>query len=200
MNSQLKTIIKKVAGKQAKEKEKEKELVKLIVFELDNEEYAINITDIREIINIPMITHVPNAPKFIKGIINLRGQIVVVIDLEKRFNLVRENESTPKHILITEIEDNAFGVMVDQVKEVLSLPQDSIQPSPSLVSSKIHADYISGVVVLKSKRKGKIEKEAAPKKDKTDSRLLILIDLPKILQEKELLLFGEEVDKHTKTI
>lgn len=200
------------------------ELEQLVVFTLDDEEYAVPITDLQEIIKVPEITPIPNAPIFIKGILNLRGKIVVVIDLEKRFQLVRDGERDLKHIIITEVNDTSFGVVVDEVIEVLTVQKSVIQPTPALVSSKIHTDYLKGVVVLKSDMKNLDEKDCDPDTEdgatdfststegasnsnkvtarskngqhNTDgSRLLILIDLSKILHEKELLEVSETAEE-----
>lgn len=173
------------------------ELVQLVVFTLDTEEYAVPITDLQEIIKVPEITPIPNSPRFIKGILNLRGKIVVVIDLEKRFQLAREVEKELKHIIITEINGASFGVVVDEVIEVLTVSKEVIQPTPSLVSSKIHSDYLNGVVVLqKDCSKNDPEKKNADgggEGSTEESRLLILINLSKILQEKDLAEAGEIV-------
>lgn len=219
------------------------DIIQLVVFTLDEEEYAVPIADIQEIIKVPEVTPIPNAPQFIKGILNLRGKIVVVIDLEKRFGLVREKIEELKHIIITEVGETNFGVMVNEVVEVLSVPSSVVQPTPKLVSSKIHADYLKGVVVLKEtehekevkeveetrkevvaekveeKKEEKTEEEEAsvegevhavpePQKDtgteepqtkqtefeSNGSRLLILIDLSKILREKDLVEATESVE------
>jgi len=167
---------------------------KLVVFELDKEEYAVEITELQEIINIPEITPVPNAPKFIKGILNLRGKISVVVDLEKRFDLVREFENKEEgNVIITEVEGNNFGVIVDKVSEIITVQATNIQPTPALISTKIHADYLKGVVV--------IDDEEVKTKEKTEndnSRLLILLDLKRMLKEEELLKFGKAVKEVVK--
>lgn len=171
------------------------DLVQLVVFTLDDEEYAVPITDLQEIIKVPEVTPVPNAPSFVKGILNLRGKIVVVIDLENRFQLTREGSEPSKHIIITEIENASFGVVVDEVIEVLTIPKSSIQPTPTLMSSKIHIEYLSGVVVLssatqkdveKAKRKTESTNADAAAQESNNSRLLILINLAKILAHEEL--------------
>ena len=190
--------------------------VQLVVFTLDHEEYAVPIIDLQEIIKVPEITPIPNAPVFIKGILNLRGKIIVVIDLERKFNLLREGETILKHIIITEINGVGFGVLVDEVIEVLNIEKNLIQPAPSLVSSKIHADYLKGVVVLTREHKimstitassdqraneANLPDTSSPSlKDQStgsnasdDSRLLIVIDLSRILQESELLGVNETV-------
>jgi len=168
------------------------ESMQLVVFELDKEEYAVKIAELQEIITIPEVTPIPNAPAFISGILNLRGRIVVVVDLEKRFNLVREHgEVVDGNIIITEVEENNFGVIVDKVNEIITVPLSSIQAAPSLVSTKINAEYLNGVVVLKDKKT-----VAGKEGDQKDgSRLVILLDLHKMLQEKELLALSKIVQK-----
>jgi len=162
---------------------------KLVVFELDKEEYAVEITELQEIINIPEITPVPNAPKFIKGILNLRGKISVVVDLEKRFDLVREFENKEEgNVIITEVEGNNFGVIVDKVSEIITVQTANIQPTPALISTKIHVDYLKGVVVIDDKEAKNKEKTEAD-----NSRLLILLDLKRMLKEEELLKFGKVI-------
>jgi len=188
----LKKIIYQVAGKDKEEKKKAEEYIQMMVFELDGEEYAVPLTELQSVILIPEITPIPNAPEFITGVLNLRGKVVVVIDLEKRFDLVRENKIQPKHIIVVEIQDNLYGVLVDEVREVLQIPKSSIRPTPDLVSTKIKADYLEGVIVLDD------EKEQAKDKDGEEhSRLLIYLDLGKLLQEKELLQLGKEIKKTT---
>lgn len=171
MSTDFNNVISQAASERGKG-QKAETLVQLVIFELDKEEYAVPIEDLREIIRIPEIAPVPNSPEFIRGILNLRGTIVVVVDLEKRFHLVRESKAPPQHIVITEANGSTFGIVVDHVSEVLRVPVSKIQPTPALVSSKIHAEYLKGVVVMEEGAK---------------SRLIILLDLPKMLQEGELL-------------
>lgn len=204
----IKKIVAEVARQSESTEEKPEEFIQLVVFELDKEEYAVNITDLREIIKIPEITPIPNAPEFIRGILNLRGKIVVVVDLEKRFNLVRENKVEPKHIIIAEVDENIFGVIVDKVTEILRVPISAIHPTPALVSAKIHQDYLKGVVVLYEKEgPKKLTKEEceaflaelkSEKGRKSRARLLILLDLPKLLSEKELLKVGDQIKEAVK--
>ena len=196
-NDELKSIISKVAEGEAEKRKKAEEYIQMMVFELDQEEYAVPLTELQSVILIPEITPIPSAPKFIKGILNLRGKIVVVVDLEKRFDLVREKESEQKHIIVVEVNDNSYGVIVDEVKEVLQIPKSSIQPTPDLVSTKIHADYLEGVIVLGGNKE--IGEGESDSQKKTESRLLILLDLPRLLQEKELLQLGEAIKKTAKT-
>lgn len=188
-------IIKKVAQQQRSSDEQQaEENVQLVVFELDKEEYAVQITELQEILRIPDITPIPNAPEFISGIFNLRGKIIVVVDLEKRFNLVRDHEKTAEgNIIFTEVNENSFGIIVDRVTEIINVAQSKIQPTPALVSSKIYSDYLKGVVVLEETGSKKAAKKDMNNEDGGGSRLIILLDLSKMLQEKELLSFGKRV-------
>lgn len=197
-NDSFRETVSRVAGGMNRTEQKADELVQLVVFELDNEEYAVNITDIKEIIKTPDITPIPNAPYYISGIVNLRGKIAVVIDLEKRFALNREVKNEAEHIIVTDVGESTFGVIVDKVSEVINVPVSSIKPSPSLVSTKIKTDYIKGVVVLQKDKNEdssmRAENDDAELKD-ADSRLLILLDLPKMLAEEELMSLGSQVQE-----
>lgn len=156
--------------------------VQLLVFSLDKEEYATIITDVREITEITQITTIPNAPTFISGIINLRGKVVVVVNLEERFRLDREHKDIEaKHIIIFEIGEATFGVIVDEVTEVLRIPEGNIKPAPDIISTKIKADYLSGVGLI-------------------EERLLLLLDFKKVLSEQELAELSQLAEFHQKTV
>ena len=142
----------------------------MIVFELDKEEFAVPIKEVREVIKVIEIAAVPQSPPFILGIINLRGKIVPVLDLEKKFNLVREVNTTAQHIMIAEgVNNTMLGILVDRVSEVLKVSPDSIKPTPQVINSKISPDFVKGVIVLEQ-----------------PERLLVLLDLQKILTEQEV--------------
>lgn len=151
----------------------------IVVFELENEEYGVNITDLKEIIKILEIVPIPNAPDYIKGIINLRGSIVVVIDLEKRLHLTLRTEAKEKkHVLITEQDKNIFGIEIDRVIEILRVPVGKIQKSPANLASKIQEAYVKGVVVLENEK---------------NSRIIIILDLPSLLSEADTSLLKKSI-------
>jgi len=151
----------------------------VVVFELGREEYAAPIEQVREVVKVPKITLVPNGQAFVVGVMNLRGQIVPVIDLEKLFDLPAASQTAAQHIVVSEDAGHIpFGVQVDQVLEVLRVSADTIKPTPKMVTARISSDYLDGVVIL----------EQDDKADKTDNagRMILLLNLQKIMSDKAL--------------
>lgn len=151
-------------------------LEQLIIFNLGDEEYSVRIDDIREIISMTHITHIPDSPEFIKGVTNVRGDIVAIIDLRARFFLESEKEYLSKHIIITRQENNLYGLMVDEVTEVMRLPASDIKEAPDIISH-IHEKYVSGVVTL-------------------GERLIILLNLAMVLSEEEIIELSHTAKKY----
>ncbi len=149
--------------------------VQLFVFELSNEDYAIEIEYVKEITKSEekKITPLPNVPSFIKGITNVRGQVVPVIDLEEKFNLTKKDA---KFIVILEMYDTTVGMLVDDVEEVMRVKENRIKDSPKILEEKIHTNYMKGVAVL-------------------DERLIIILDLNKGFGEEEAVEMKEITDK-----
>ncbi|MBP1909890.1 chemotaxis protein CheW [Methanolobus bombayensis] len=143
------------------------ELLQMVVFQLGGEEFGVEIMKVQEIIRMPEITQIPQSPDFVEGVINLRGRIIVVINLDKRFNLASKEADAHSRIIVVEIGDNVVGMIVDSVNEVLRIPESSVDPAPDLVMSNISKEYITGV-------------------GKLDERLLIFLDLAKIMDKKEV--------------
>lgn len=141
-------------------------ILQLIIFRSGNEEFGVDINAVREIIKVGLVTPIPNSPKYIKGIINVRGEIVTIIDIKSRFNLDGE-ESAPKHIVVTKQEEGLFGLMVDEVSEVLRIQNNEIKAPPSIMTN-IHKKYVTGVLTHQN-------------------RLIILLDLNKVLSQNDLL-------------
>ncbi|MCO5381876.1 MAG: chemotaxis protein CheW [Methanosarcina barkeri] len=139
----------------------------LVAFELSGEEFGVDIMQVSEVIPVPRITRIPQAPECIKGLINLRGKILVVIDLNKRLGFSSKETDNLSRIIIVEIRDIVIGMLVNSVKEVIRLPLSSIEPTPEMIKSKINAEYLNGV-------------------GKTGNRLLILLNLARVLGEEEI--------------
>lgn len=147
------------------EKETVKTYLKLVGFRLGDEEYAVDILKIKEIKLLMDITRVPKAPGFVEGVINLRGDIVPIIDLRKKLGLEVKPMGEDSRIIIVEIDHKMCGVIVDGVSEVIEIEESKIFPAPPMVKG-IDADYLKGV-------------------GKQDDRILILLDLDKILTTRE---------------
>lgn len=139
------------------------EMLQLVTFKLGQEEFALDILLVQEINRMVEVTKVPKAPHFVEGVINLRGKIVPVLDLRKRFGLPVSDFTGQARIIVVNVGHRVLGLMVDSVSEVLRIPGRTVVPPPPLVAG-IGAEYIKGI--------GKIE-----------DRLLIVLDLRKVLSE-----------------
>ncbi len=138
--------------------------IRVVVFGIENEEYGIQIANVREISEMVRIVRMPKAPHFVEGVINLRNLIIPIIDLHKRFNLPpRVDTSFTSIIIIEESEGNRVGFIVDEVKEVVGLAFDQIDEKPTLLNENIGSDFMAGV--------GRI-----------GERLIILLDIDNILK------------------
>ncbi|MHB1190506.1 MAG: chemotaxis protein CheW [Armatimonadota bacterium] len=137
----------------------------LVVFELASESYGVDIGAVNTIIRMQEITEIPRSPEFVEGVINLRGSIIPVIDLRRRFGLSAGEETKASRIVVVEAGGQMIGMVVDAVTETLRLSQDAIEP-PSPVVTTTDSEYVRGV--------GKLE-----------NRLVILLDLNKVLSDKE---------------
>ncbi|MCK4809325.1 MAG: purine-binding chemotaxis protein CheW [Candidatus Omnitrophica bacterium] len=146
---------------------KQAEIIQLVVFRLGDEEFGVQINKVKEIVRLIPITPIPKAPKFIEGIVNLRGEILAVIDLSKRLDIPSKPRSERTRIVVIEINENIVGMIVDEVSEVLNIPLSNIEKTPQVIESDIKQKYITSVGKLKD-------------------RLLILIDLAAILSLKEV--------------
>ena len=127
-------------------------LMQLVGFEVGKEIFGVDILMVREIIRSAPITPVPNSPEFVEGVINLRGDIIPVIDLRKRLNLFTEEMQKKNWILILDIEGSVTGFVVDMVDEVLKIDESTIEPAPEIVLAGLESQYIRGVVEVAGKR------------------------------------------------
>ncbi|HXL02798.1 MAG TPA: chemotaxis protein CheW [Candidatus Atribacteria bacterium] len=137
----------------------------LVAFQLGEETYGVDISQVEEIIRMQPITRVPGAPDFVEGVINLRGRVIPVIDLRKRFRLPPREETKNTRIVVVEVSPNTVGMIVDAVDEVLRISEEKVE-APSTLISSIDTEYIKGV-------------------GKLDNKLLILLDLSKVLTKEE---------------
>jgi len=139
-----------------------------VTFSLGTEVYGIPITKLNEIIAYQELTALPNVPSFIKGILNLRGTAVPVIDMRERFNLERKDYDQFTVIMILDVSGRTMGLVVDSVSDVLNIDHDNIKPSPQF-SSSINTKYIEGMVGYDNGRK-----------------FIMLLDVDRIFTDEEL--------------
>lgn len=121
------------------------ELIQLVSFTLSSEEYGVEVLNVREIIRMPAITKMPNTPYFVEGIINLRGKVIPVINLRKRFGLQECDNDARTRIMVMDSSGGLAGLVVDAVSEVIRIHSEEIQPPPPLVAGNVSQEFISGV-------------------------------------------------------
>lgn len=144
------------------------QLLQLVSFILGNEEFGVDILHVQEINRMMLITKVPNAPGYVEGVINLRGRVIPVIDLRLKLGMEKKEPDKNTRIVVVEVREKIVGFIVDAVKEVIRIPEEITEEPPDIVTG-LNSEYIKAV--------GKLE-----------DRLLILIDLKKIL-------FTEDIEK-----
>jgi len=140
--------------------------LQIVTFFLSNEEFGVDILLVQEIIRPTTITEVPNTPAFLEGVINLRGRVVPVVDLRRRLDLDVTPIDKSSRIMIIEMEDRVTGFIVDSVSKVTSVPAESVQGAPEMVTAGVESEYIYGVSRL-------------------EDRLIILLDFSKIFTDRE---------------
>ncbi len=125
-------------------------IYQLVSFKLGNEEYAVDILKVQEINRLTEITSVPNAPSYLEGVINLRGKVIPVINLRKKFGLADKDVDSHSRVMILDIRGITTGVIVDAVSEVLRINTDTVEPPPPMAAS-MSADYIKGIAKLEQR-------------------------------------------------
>ena len=146
----------------------------VVGFRIGNETYGVRIASVREIVRVPEITMVPNAPDIIEGVINLRGKIIPVMDLRKRFGNSGVQPDRKNRILVVELDSKLLGLIVSSASEVLKIPPSEIE-SPGTVFAEGESSYVTGVGKLKG-------------------RLIILLDIAKLLRQPEFKKFEEAAE------
>jgi purine-binding chemotaxis protein CheW len=139
-------------------------------FKLEEEEFALDISKVREVLDFTKITKVPQTPDFMKGVINLRGSVVPVVDLNMKFGKMTTNKTVNTRIIIGEIsiegDNTVLGVLADSVNEVMELEPESIEPPPR-IGTRLNTDFIKGM--------GKREEE-----------FVMILDIDKVFSAEEL--------------
>jgi purine-binding chemotaxis protein CheW len=136
------------------------DLLQLVSFVVGSEEFAVPILSVHEINRMMDITRVPQSPPFVEGVINLRGKIIPVVDLRKRFGMTASDRASEHRIVVVEVSKRVIGFTVDRVNEVLRIPASIVEPPPPMIAN-IDSEYVQSV--------GKLE-----------DRLLILLDLDRL--------------------
>jgi purine-binding chemotaxis protein CheW len=139
--------------------------MQVVSFALGSEEYGVDIAQVQEINRMVAITHVPRAPHFMEGVINLRGQLIPIIDLRTRFGMPRTEHTKNTRIVVTEIGSKRVGMVVDSVSEVLRIPTEQIEDAPDMIAG-VDTEYIRGV-------------------GKVGDRLIIMLDLGRVISGNE---------------
>ncbi len=137
-----------------------------VTFSIGEEFYGVTATKVHEIIGMTKITHVPNSMDYMKGIINLRGSVVPVVDMRLKFRMEEKEYTEQSIIIIVEIKGRLFGMIVDSVSDVIGIAENSIQDTPHF-STKIETDFISGI-------------------GNNNDQLIIILDVDKILTAEEI--------------
>ncbi len=137
----------------------------MISFAISEEDYGVDIQTVKEVIRHREITRLPKAPPFVKGVINLRGDVIPIVDLRERFGMEQQEYTDMTRVMVVEVGGRSIGMVVDSVSHVLRIEQDQIEPPPPCVG-KISEEYIRGV--------GKVAE-----------KLIVLLNIDKILSEDE---------------
>lgn len=143
-----------------------------LVFSLNQEQYALPLLKVKEVIGFTEITQVPYTPSHFRGIMNLRGQVISVIDLRLKFRMTKAEISNETVIIILDLSPLSLGIIVDAVESVMAIEAHDIQPTPD-IESQIRSDYILGVA-------------------RKDKRLILLLDLMKALSVEELMAIRQQ--------
>jgi len=151
---------------------KRDELIQLVSFMLAEEEYGVEVLKVREIIRMPTITKMPNVPQHVEGIINLRGKVIPIISMRRRFGLMENENNNQTRIIIMDVSGSLTGFIVDAVSEVIRIHSSEIQPPPTMVTSGgVGQEFITGVF-------------------NHAERLLIIMDIDRMFSDDERDSFG----------
>jgi purine-binding chemotaxis protein CheW len=148
--------------------------IQVVVFCISKEFYGVPIAAVQEIVRVPEVTSVPDAPDFFEGVINLRGKIVPVVDLRKRLRLPSADRTKSSRVLVAENGGRVIGLLVDAVSEVRRLPAEAVEPPPEMISA-VGIEYITGVA-------------------KAGERLIIFLDIARVLSVEDMKSIGRAAE------
>lgn len=146
----------------------------IVIFELGSEHFGADIAKVESIIKIQPITQLPHAPSFVEGVTNLRGKVLPVIDLRKRFGLPAQEADKNSRIIVVSVDQTEVGMIVDEVSEVLTVPEGSVEAAPTIATT-VDSSFIKGIAKLGVSGSAGQQVE----------RLVILLDLAQVLSSKE---------------
>ena len=146
-------------------------LDQMISFAISDEDYGVDIQTVKEVIRKKEITRLPKAPAFVKGVINLRGDVIPIIDLRERFNMEQQEYTNMTRVIVVEVDGRSIGMVVDSVSHVLRIEEGQIEPPPPCVG-KVSEEYIRGV-------------------GKVDDKLIVLLNINHILSTEEKIELGK---------
>ncbi len=146
------------------------ELKQYLTFKLDNETFALDVATVREVLDFTTVTKIPRTPDFMRGVINLRGSVVPVVDLRLAFHMSATEKTVNTCIVVVEVslegEPTIIGALADSVEEVIDLEPDQIQPAPRIGTS-INTDFIRGM-------------------GKRDTQFIMILDIDRVFSEEQL--------------
>ena len=147
------------------------ETVQYLTFKLDDEIFALDVSKVREILELTNITKVPQTPDFMRGVINLRGSVVPVVDMRLKFGMSETKQTINTCIIVTEVnmdgDTTVLGALADSVQEVVDMEPENIEPAPS-IGTKLNTEFIKGM-------------------GKVDADFVMILDIDKVFSENELL-------------
>ena len=142
-------VIRKTIGKSGNPMKEDaflpdRETIQFVAFELADEIYCAYLDAVQEVIRFSEITRVPRAASFVEGVINLRGFVIPIVDMRKRFGLGQVERTKSARIIILEIDDSIVGAAVDRVRDVINVPTDDIEPPSPIIRNTVKTDYLEG--------------------------------------------------------
>ena len=175
------------------------EMKEFLLFELDGELYAVTIADVDQVMKIPPVTRVPNAPESIVGMFHLRGKVIVVLDLLKRLHLTRTKPIVPNYLFVTHLQKNFFAVIVDRMKTVVRIPAREVSLVDPIIEARIPPRYAKGMFMYTEAAPQIAEKnipdimitpqsdEVAPVPSENNVRPVLWLNIEEVLDQEDLL-------------